>query len=207
MRVAQHTSIDVDLSQRKPLHGNVVVVGLQAIFSEERLGLMSCFVWVVRQHPLVEALRRRQRRLIAEQHLKKRQVLDVPSEHDQTDGQRRGQEEPHRPPKQRPKGGGNDDGNGGQTCGVTIQPRFDYLTGYPLGDKKESGDPKEHRPSRIDGKGEGCRKRRGDNWPDIGNETQEHRQRAPEDRVWHAEEPQPRADQHAQTRVHRELTE
>jgi len=82
-----------------------------------------------------------------------------------------------------------------------IEPRLDYLTGDPLGNKEETDDPEQHRPPRIDGNGEGCWKCGGDNGADVGDEPQEHREDAPEYRVRYADEPQPAADQHAQTRV------
>src|SRR4029077_10481482 len=103
--------------------------------------------------------------------------------------------------EQCPESGGDHDRDAGEPRALAVEPGLDHLTGDPLGNKEETDDPEQHRPPRSDGNGESCRKCGGDNGADVGDEPQEHREDAPEYRVRYADEPQPAADQHAQTRV------
>src|SRR6202040_2230855 len=83
VRVIEHAPIDVELSQRQPLDRDLVVIIRQWLVLEERFGLMRGLVGIVRQHALVKALLRRQRRPVAEQHLEELQMLDMPPQHNQ----------------------------------------------------------------------------------------------------------------------------
>ncbi len=203
--VIERAAIDVELSQRQPPDRDLVVIGRQGFVLEERFGSMRGLAWVVREHVLIETFFRRQRRLVAEQHLEKLQVLDMPPQHDQAHGQRRRQQQSDRPPQQRPERGGDQHRDAGKPRAVTIEPGLDHKAGDELDGKEETGDPEHRRPARIDGNGERGWKRSGDNRADVGDETQQHRQDAPECRVRHADEPQPGPDQHADARVDRTL--
>ena len=109
VRVIERAPIDVQLSQREPLDRDFVVIDRQGLALEERFGLMRGLVGVVGEQALIKALLRRQRRLVAEQHLEELQMLDMPPQHNQAHGQRRRQEQPDRPPEQCPESGGDHD--------------------------------------------------------------------------------------------------
>jgi hypothetical protein len=81
--VIECAPIDVEVSQREPLDRDFVVIDRQGLVLEERFGLMRGLVGIVRQHALVKALLRRQRRPVAEQHLEELQMLDMPPQHNQ----------------------------------------------------------------------------------------------------------------------------
>ena len=149
--VIERSPIDVELSQREPLDRDFVVIDRQRFVLEERFGFMRGLVGIVCQHALVEALLRRQRRLVAEQHLEELQMLDMPPQHNQAHGQRRRQQQPDRSPKQSPKSGGDQHRDAGKARAVAIEPGLDHVAGDELDGEEQTDDPEQHRPSRIDG--------------------------------------------------------
>ena len=144
--VIERTPIDVELSQREPLDHDFVVIDRQGFVLEERFGLMRGFVGVVRQHALIKALLRRQCRLVAEQHLEKLQMLDMPPQHNQAHGQRRRQQQSDRPPEQCPESGGDQHRDAGKPHAVAVEPGLDHLTGDQLDDKEQSQWPRTSSP-------------------------------------------------------------
>ena len=73
MIMIERTPVDVQLSQCQAPDRDLVVIGRQGIVLEELFGLMRGLVGVVGEHALIKAFLRRQRRLVAEQHLEKLQ--------------------------------------------------------------------------------------------------------------------------------------
>ena len=65
---------------------------------DELLELIDGFVRISRERPLVEALGRRQRRLIADHDVDEPQPFDVPSENAEAHRERRRQQQSDRPP-------------------------------------------------------------------------------------------------------------
>ena len=84
---------------------------------------------VAGKKPLVEALVRFQRGLVSQQDFNKLKGFDVPAEDYETYGQGRRQQQSDRSPQQRPEQRRDDNGNRRQAGVLSVEKRFDHMTG------------------------------------------------------------------------------
>ena len=82
---------------------------------------------VALEGPLIEGLRRLERRFVAQDDVDEGQGLDVTADDDQANGQRGRDQQADRSPQQRPEGGRDDDRQGGQSGAVTVDQGLDEL--------------------------------------------------------------------------------
>jgi len=113
----------------------------------------------------------RLRRPIAEHHVQEFKALHVPAEHDQTYGQRRGQNQPNRPPQRRPQGGRGNHCDRRKTRAVAVEQRLDDMTGHRLDDEKECRRPQQHRPTGVHGGSKRQREHSRDEGADVGDKA------------------------------------
>ena len=198
----QNTSFGVDDSEPQALQRHVVVVGRQRHLLQQDLGMVMHLVRIARQHPLIEAFHRCQRRAVAQQHVEKLQPRHMPPKHHQAERQRGGQDQPDRSPQPRPERRRQHDGEGRQPGAVAIDQRLDQLAHDRLHHEVEGSGPQQHGPARIDGRRQRQRHHGGERRADIGHEAQQRAENAPHHRRGDADEGQPRADDHAERRVH-----
>ena len=121
----------------------VEIVDERPPFLQAKLGLIGGFRRIADQRALIEALRRRERRLVAEQHLEKVQALDMTPEHHEAHGERHGEQQAERPPQPGPEHGGENDRDRRETGAVAVDERLDHLAHDELGDEEQ------RRPSRA----------------------------------------------------------
>src|SRR5436305_219320 len=84
----------IGLSKPQAPHENLVVIFGKRAFLEKFLSLLSRLDRISGEHTLIDYLLRAQGRLIAEQNVEKVQMIDMPAEHHQTDGQGSRQNQP-----------------------------------------------------------------------------------------------------------------
>ena len=99
----------IAVRQGESSHRHGIVVGGQGPVPKSLFSHVGGFRTITGEKPLVEALLGVKRGLVAEQNLDERQRFDVAAKHHQTHGQRRSQQQPNRPPQQRPEKGRHDD--------------------------------------------------------------------------------------------------
>jgi hypothetical protein len=107
--VIQKSAIGVGLGELQGFHQDFLIIGMKRLFLEELFRLLGGLDRIPREHSLVDQFRRRQRRPVAQHHIEKFQTVHVPSQYDEANAQRRGQNESDRPPQPRPKGRRGDD--------------------------------------------------------------------------------------------------
>ena len=112
-----------------------------------------------------------------------------------------------RPPQEAPEQGRDDHREGREPGGVAVEQRLDHLPEHRLGDQEQRRGLDHHRPARIDRGGQDHRADPGREGADIGDEAHQRREHAPQERVGHADDPEPDADEHAEGGVHAELGE
>ena len=92
---------------------------------------------------------------------------------------------------------------------MAVEKWLDNLPENRLDCEEERTRPEQHGPSRVDRNGESGREHCGDDRPNVGHETQQHRENAPEHRIRDADEPQPSSDQSPEAsvncRLHQEI--
>jgi hypothetical protein len=103
LREIERAACEVVLRKLQPGQRHLVVVGRERPLLEKLLGFFHGLGGIVGEHALVEDLRRRERRPIPEHHIEKLEALDMSAEHDQADGQGRGENEPNRTPQRGPE--------------------------------------------------------------------------------------------------------
>ena len=94
----QSASFGVDDGEPQAFQRHVIVIRRQRQLLQQDLGMVMHLVWVARQHSLIEAFHRCERRTIAQQHVEKLQPRHMPPKHHEAERQRRGKDQPDRPP-------------------------------------------------------------------------------------------------------------
>src|SRR4029079_10124066 len=102
----------------------IEIVDERSAFLQADLCLIGGFSRIAYQRALIEALRRRERGLVAEQHLEKVQCLDMTSEHHEAHGERHGEQESERPPQPGPEHGGENDGDRREASAMAVDERL-----------------------------------------------------------------------------------
>ena len=139
------------IGQRGEQHGIVHV--------DERLGLQGRlhdhrgFVLVPRHEALVVRVQPFHR-LIGEHHPQEGQRGDIFAQHAQADGQRRRQEEAHRPPQPGPEEHGHEDGHLGDPGTVAEEHGFEHRAGAQFQQHKQATDHEQLGPPGEDGEAE-----------------------------------------------------
>ena len=157
-----------------------------------KLGLVGGLGGVAGERALVEALLRRERRLIAEQHVEELESLDMAAEHGEADRHGHGEKQAERAPQPGPEYGRDDDGDRRHAGAVAEHQRLDHLAHGQLAHHEQRQHQEEGRPAGIDGGGDEQGQRRGDKDADIGHEAHQPGEDAPGDRARHADQPQAR---------------
>ena len=103
LRTVERAACEVVLRELQPGQCHLVVVGQERPLLEKLLGFFHGLGGVLGEHPLVEDLRRRERRPIAEHHIEKLEALNMPAKHHQTHGQRGCENEPNGAPQRGPE--------------------------------------------------------------------------------------------------------
>jgi hypothetical protein len=106
------------------------------------------------QRPLVKALRHGERVRVAQQNVKQAPRLDVPSGHQETQGQRCGYDQTDRSPQPTPEYRGDHHRERRKSRRVSVQLGLDQLRGKHLDDDEKPQCREGHAPSGIDGSGE-----------------------------------------------------
>ena len=179
----EHAALRVVGGELQALERHLVVVGGERALLQQQLGVVLHLVRVAGEHALVEALDRRQRRPVAQQHVEELQPLHVPAQHHQAEGQRRRQDQPDRAPQPAPEDRRDHHREGRQAGAVAVDQRLDHLAHDRLGDRNRRRRPDHHGPARIDGGGQRHGQGAGDERADIGHEAQQRREHAPEHRA------------------------
>jgi hypothetical protein len=110
-----------------------------------------------REHALVEALGRRQRRAVREHHAEELQPLDVAAEHDEADGQRRGEQQPTATHSQVQKIAATTTEKAKARC-LAEGDGLDHVAHERLADEVERRRPERHGPAGVHCRGEGDRR-------------------------------------------------
>ena len=117
----------VSFGEAQPVQHDGVVIVFQRGVAEEGLRLLRRLDRIAGQHPLVHQLRRRQRRLVAEQDIEKLQAVDMAADHHQTDGEGRRQHQPDRAPQPGPERRRKHDGDRREAGAASVHLRFHHL--------------------------------------------------------------------------------
>lgn len=164
----------------------------QADFAVERRDLavdrllgrqLDGFLDVVRQQPLVDAGRRVERGLAAEQHVQELQSRQVSADHQQADGERRRHDQADRAPQRRPENSRHHQRYRRQPGARAVKPRLDDVVADHLQHHDQADGPQHHAPARVHRKRQRQREYRRDHRPDIGHEAHHRRDGAPEQRL------------------------
>ena len=90
---------------------------------------------------------------------------------------------------------------------LAVDDGLDDMPGDRLGNEEQGGHRQRHGPTRIDGSSERYGKEGGDQTADEGHEAHQTGEDAPQDCIRHADEPQARRDEQAETGVEQHLHE
>src|SRR5262245_13839350 len=135
----ERAAFGVALGELEAGESNLVeIVNKRAPLLQAKLGLIGGFGGIAGEGTLVEALRRRERRLVAEQHFEKVQPFDMAPEHYEAHGERHGEQEAEGSPQPGPEHSGEDHGDGRKAGAVAIDKWLDYLTHDQFGGEEES---------------------------------------------------------------------
>ena len=203
----ERAACHVLLRQPQALERHLVVVGPERPVPQELARLRHRLARVARQHALVEDLRRRERRPVAQHDVEEPEPVDVAAEDDEADGERRGEDEADGTPQEGPDRGREHDRHGRQPAAVPVDQGLQGVGHRRLDQEEQGRGPGQHRPARVDDRRHGGRERRGDEGADVGHEPQRRAQDAPERRARHADQPQARRDHQAEAGVDGELGE
>ena len=180
----ERAAAEVFLRQFQSLERNLVIVSRQWPILHEAFGLFRSFLGVAGQKPLIEVLSRGEGRPVSEDDVEKFELIDMPAEDDQTDGERRRHQQSDRPPQSRPKGGGNHDRKWGEAARVAINHRLDDLTDEQFQTEDQARGPDRQRPPRVYRRGDQDRQYCADEGADVGNEAEHPRQALPKGWDW-----------------------
>ena len=122
------------------------------------------FLVVERDQALVQAALGREHRLDAEQHVEEAELRDVAAHHRDANGERRGEQQPHRAPEPGPEDHRGDDRDGREPGAAAVKPRLDAVDENQLEHDEHADGPGDQRPAV--GNGERQRHRHRDRDPD-----------------------------------------
>lgn len=154
------------------------------------------------QQTLVKAIRDRNGRSIAEEHIEECEVRQILSDHRDADGERGGEKQPDSAPQPAPENCGNDDGHRRKAGARAVEPRLDDVVGEQFHDDEERGDKRGGRPVRRHGERQRQGEKRSNPRPDVGHETQDRRDQPPQDGVGNPDEIKADADGNAVADIH-----
>ena len=96
--IVEHAAQAVGGGKVEALDRDLVVITRQGAVPQERLRLVKRLIRIAREHPLVKALDRGQRRAVAEHDVEELETFDMPPEDNKAQRQRGRQDQPDRTP-------------------------------------------------------------------------------------------------------------
>ena len=129
---------------------NRVVDLLERLWSKLADDKHRGFLLVHRQPALIEALVRREHRLIPQESIQKRELRGVSPEDDEANRQRRGDEEADRPPQPCPEDRRDQHGQRGHAGGGAIENGLQHVVRNQLNTDEQYNCPDKHAEAGID---------------------------------------------------------